>query len=308
MINIQQNIPLKNYTTFRIGGPAKFFVEVKSEEELIEALKYAKDNNLEFFILGGGSNLLVNDDGFRGLVIKLQIASYKLQKDIIEADAGVPLALIVNLAVQNSLSRMEWAAGIPGTIGGAVRGNAGAFGGNTGNIVQTVKVINAKDLKIKIYNSTECEFAYRSSIFKKNKNLIILSAILNLQPGNIEEIQKKTKEIISKRIAKHPKGGSTGSFFINPVVNDERLKEEFKKDTGEVSRNGKLPAGWLVDQLDLRGKTVGGATIAKEHGNWIVNTGQATAEDVIMLVSIIKQQVRDKFGIELEEEAQYLGF
>jgi UDP-N-acetylmuramate dehydrogenase len=159
-----------------------------------------------------------------------------------------------------------------------------------------------------ILKADDCKYSYRQSIFKKNSNLIILSARIKLQTGDKEEIQSKVKEIISKRISSHPKGGSTGSYFINPVVSDEKLRCEFEGDTGKKPKDERLPAGWFIDQLDLRGKTVGGAMVAVEHGNWIVNTGQATAKDVIMLVSIIKQQVRDKFGIELESEAQYLGF
>jgi UDP-N-acetylmuramate dehydrogenase len=149
MLNIQQNIPLLKYTTFRIGGPAKFFVEVKNEEELIEAFKYAKNNNLEYFILGGGSNLLVSDDGFNGITIKVQDAKYTIQENIIEASAGVPLALVVNLATQNGLTGMEWAAGIPGTVGGAVRGNAGAFGGSMMDVVCDVRVIDASKINTK---------------------------------------------------------------------------------------------------------------------------------------------------------------
>ncbi len=329
MIEIKENVPLKNYTTFRIGGPARFLVAVKSEEELIEALNYAKGNNLPFFILGGGSNLLVSDRGFDGLVIKNKLLafSFQLSACTIEAGAGVPLALAVNKSVENNLTGLEWAAGIPGTVGGAVRGNAGAFGGSMGDIVEKVKVLEISNdqflipnqisnpksqipnkLQIKNYKLQDCQFGYRTSIFKQNKNLIILSATIKLKSGNKEESQKKIKEIIAKRIAKQPKAASAGSYFLNPVVTDQKLLEEFEHDRGIKCKDDKLPAGWLIDQAGLRGKKIGGAMVSEEHTNFIVNTGAATAEDVIMLVSVIKQQVRDKFRVELIEETQYLGF
>jgi UDP-N-acetylmuramate dehydrogenase len=308
MINVQKNIPLAPFTTFRIGGPAKFFAEVKSEEELIEALKYANENNLEFFILGGGSNLLVSDKGFDGLIIKIQDTRYKTQENIIEAESGAPLALIVNLAMQNNLSGLEWAAGIPGTIGGAVRGNAGAFGGTLADAIESVKVLNISNLQLTTYNNDDCKFDYRHSIFKENPGLIVLSVDLKLNPGNKDEIQNKVKETIEKRKLKHPTENSAGSFFKNPEVKNQKIIEEFECDYGTKCQNGKMPAGWLVEQVGLKGKKIGGAMVSDKHANFIVNTGGATAEDVIMLACLIKQQVRDKFGIELQEEVQYLGF
>ncbi len=325
MITIKENVSLANYSTFRLGGPAKFFVEVKSEEELLEALKYVKNNNLKFFILGGGSNILVSDKGFDGLVIKISISHFSIINSSIEASAGVPLARVVNEATKNELTGMEWAAGIPGTVGGAVRGNAGAFGGCMGDVIKSVKILDTSVLMLpsknpgenkeqnicpgfKVINKEDCLFNYRQSVFKQNLNLIILSAFVELKLGDINKIQNRVKEIITKRIANHPQGGSAGSYFINPVVKDEKMRAEFKKDTGKVPKDERLPAGWFIDQLNLRGKKIGRAMIAREHANWIVNTGGATAEDVIMLASIIKQQVRDRFGIELQEEVQYLGF
>lgn len=309
MLNIQQNVPLSKYTTFRIGGPARFFVEVKSEEELIEALKYAKVNNLEFFILGGGSNLLVSDKGFKGIVIKIMLNScFIIHNSSIKCGSGVPLARVVNESANHGLQGMEWAAGIPGTVGGAVRGNARAFGKDIGTVVESVSVLDVNDLKFKIFTNEKCKFRYWGSIFKNNPNLIILSAVFELQIGNKEKSRNKVQEIIAKRFAAQPQKSSPGSFFLNPIVKDQKLRKEFEHDCGIKCKNEKLPAGWLIDQAGLRGKKTGGAMVSEEHANFIVNTGQATAEDVIMLASIIKQQVRDKFGVELQEEVQYLGF
>jgi UDP-N-acetylmuramate dehydrogenase len=309
MVEIQENVLMKNYTTFRIGGPAKFFVEAGNEEELIEALNYAKNNKLPFFILGGGSNLLVSDKGFDGLVIKVNSRQFTIHGDELGASAGVPLALVVNKSAENNLTGMEWAAGIPGTVGGAVRGNARAYGKNTGTVIESVRMLDVNNMEISNFSNAQCEFSYWGSVFKKNSNLIILSVRFKLQSGNKKESQSKIKEIIARRIAGQPKVmASAGSFFLNPVVTDEKLRAEFQKDTGKVPKDEKLPAGWLIGQTELRGKKIGGAMLSEEHANFIVNTGNATAEDIIMLVSIIKQQVRNKFGIELVEETQYLGF
>ena len=311
MLEIKENIPLAKYTTFRIGGPARFLAEVKNEEELLEALDYAEKNNLEFFILGGGSNVLVNDQGYNGIIIRSKLMNYSvsLEGNTIEAGSGVPLALAVNLAAQNGLSGMEWATGIPGTVGGAVRGNAGAFGVKKSDIIKSVSYFNTQSFQKMQIPVNECDFGYRTSIFKKNPTMAILSALFSLKTGEAEEIKKKMREIVSKRIGGQPKGvASAGSFFMNPAVTDEKLRKEFEKDTGKILKDEKIPAGWLIDQADLKGKKIGGAMVSEIHTNYIVNIGNAKATDVIILASLIKQQVRDKFGVELKEEVQYLGF
>lgn len=335
MIKIKENIPLANFTTFRLGGPARFFVEVGSEDEIKEALKYAAEKSLDFFILGGGSNILVSDKGFDGLVIKIKsqrskikITSQNSKNAFLECWAGENLAALVNFSARNGLSGLEWAAGIPGTVGGAIRGNAGAFGGSMGDVVESVRALKI-DKKSQIfsgqmnqkaqastpvellaanYPSRDCRFVYRSSLFKENPNLIISGAVIKLRPGNKAEIENKIEKTIAQRSAKQPKGASAGSFFLNPVVTDEKLRHEFEKETGLKLIDQKIPAGWLISYLDLCGKKVGGAMVASENGNWIINTGAATAEDIIILASIIKQKVRVKLGIQLKEEVQYLGF
>lgn len=309
MINIQQNIPLSKYTTFRIGGPAKHFVEVATIDELKEALDFAKKNNLDFFVLGGGSNILVSDAGFSGLVIKIKLNDIKLEREKMEIGTGVFLAKAVRDSIENNFSGMEWATGIPGTLGGAVRGNAGAYGGEIKDMVESVKVLDTEKMEIKIFQNAECDFRYRHSMFKLSPKLIIISAVLKLQKGNKEDIQKRSQEIIVGRMEKLPQGApSAGSFFINPVVQNEKLIKEFEDEKGVKSKAGKLPAGWLIEKADLRGKKIGGAMVNEIQTNYILNMGNATAEDVIMLASFIKQQVRDKFGVQLKEEVQFIGF
>lgn len=336
-LNIQQNIPLAPYTTFKIGGPAKFFVEVGSEEELAEALKYAKDNSLEFFILGGGSNILINDQGFNGLVIKFKVQSEKLKVTVqnsnflIECWAGDSLAEVVNFSTENSLTGLEWAAGIPGIVGGAVRGNAGMPGGCMADSVENVKVLeideqnqNSKiknqncNSKLKIIDNKNCKFGYRTSLFKENHNLIIVFVMLKLQKGDKSEIEAKIKKNLEKRTKSQPLGFSPGSFFKNPVVTNERIIAEFEKDTGvkvkdnknlyQNSNEIKIPAGWLIAEAGLLGRRVGNIQVSENHGNFVINLGDGKAQDAIILLSIIKQKVRMKFCVQLVEEVQFVGF
>lgn len=313
MIEIQQNIPLAPYTTFKIGGPARFFCEVSSEEELVEALEYAKENNLDFFTLGGGSNILVSDDGFGGLVIKLIRDSNNLIRllapSLIECWAGEGLAGAVGFCAESSLTGMEWAAGIPGTVGGAIRGNAGAFSGCMADNTEGIKAIEVdKKLKIKVFKKTDCGFSYRNSIFKKCPNIIILSCVLKLKKGDKIRIENRIGEIIKKRAEKQPQGvGSAGSFFQNPAV-PQKIIEEFEKETGVKCKDNKVPVGWLIDQVGLRGKKIGGVQVSPEHANFIVNVGNGKAQDVVILASLIKQKVRKQFVVQLKEEINYVGF
>jgi UDP-N-acetylmuramate dehydrogenase len=309
MINIQENVSLLPLTSFRIGGNARFYVEVFSVEELRDALGFAKEKQLNFYILAGGTNLLVSDKGFDGLIIRMKMNKINVQDKILEVEAGVPLIKAINTAAQAGLSGMEKMGGIPGTVGGAVRGNAGAFGTEIKSCIKSVTAFDIEKMEAVSFEVQQCEFAYRTSIFKENKNLIVTSAVIVLQKGDVSEIQKLTMDTIMMRASKGLHGvRSVGSFFMNPVTEDEKLLAEFEKEKGVVARNNTLPAGWVIEQAGLLGKKIGGAQVSELHANYIVNAGEASAEDVIMLVSYIKQQVRDQFGIQLREEVNYLGF
>ncbi|HBI34064.1 MAG TPA: UDP-N-acetylenolpyruvoylglucosamine reductase [Candidatus Moranbacteria bacterium] len=309
MINIQENILLAPLTSFRIGGNAKYYVEVFSVEELKEALVFAKDKKIDFYILGGGTNLLVSDNGFAGLIIKIKMNEISANDDMIDVQAGVPLIKLINTASQQGLSGLEKLAGIPGTVGGAVRGNAGAFSSEIKSCVKNVTAFDTEKMELKTFENEQCNFAYRTSIFKENKNLIVISTTLILQKGEISEIQKLVTDTIMTRSARGLNGvKSAGSYFMNPVVENEKLCQEFEKEKGVPVRNKTLPAGWVIEQAGLLGKQIGGAEVSEKHANYIINAGEATASDVIMLVSFVKQQVRDQFGIQLTEEVNYLGF
>lgn len=309
MIDIRENISLSPLTSFRIGGNAKYFVQVKTIEELNEALDFAKEKNLDFYVIGSGTNLLVSDNGFSGLIIQMKMNEISVHENLLEVEVGAPLIKAINFSAENGLSGIEPLAGIPGTIGGAVRGNAGAFGTEISSVTKSVKALDWENRSIVEFSFDECDFSYRSSVFKKNKNLIVISATLELKKGNIESVKEKTKETILRRANRGLHGvKSAGSYFMNPVVTDEKLLSEFEKDSGSLARNSTLPAGWIIENAGLLGKQIGGAQVSPAHANYVINAGEAKAEDVIMLVSFIKQQVRDKFGIQLREEVNYLGF
>lgn len=283
---LQEKVFLNNYTSFKIGGPANYFYKAKDKDELIKAIKIAKEFNLPFFILGKGSNVLFSDKGFDGLVIKCQMSNAKCQENEIYAEAGAELDNLVKMAEERSLTGLEWAMGIPGTIGGAVYGNAQAFDNKISDIVKNVEFIDQESFKIRNFSNQQCQFSIKNSIFKINKKLIILSVILKLRKGDKREIREKVKEFLSYRKEKHPLNlPSAGSIFINPV---------------------NASAGCLIEQCGLKGRRIGQAQISQKHANFIVNLGQAKAEDVLKLIKQAKQEVKKKFGIELKEEIQII--
>lgn len=309
-MHLRENVPLAPLTTFKVGGSADYFAEVAGMLELAEALEYADTHHLPACILGGGSNVLFPDSGFRGIVIHINDGGVHASGDRLLCGAGMPLFDAVWAAKDAELAGIEMLAGIPGSVGGAVRGNAGAFGTEMKDVVSLVKVFDRDTGMVKEYRNDECGFGYRMSIFKKDPKLIILSAELKLHPGgNKKALERIIKETVAKREAKHPQDARcAGSFFMNPIVTDAHLRAEFEKDTGMPPKGDSLPAGWVIDHAGLRGKTVGGAKVSDIHPNYLINTGTATAEDIIMLSSVIKQRVRDELGVRLIEEVQMVGF
>lgn len=286
-MKFQKNISLAKHTTFKIGGPARYFCIAKSKEDLIKAVKKAKELNLPFFILGEGSNVLALEKGYNGLVIKIRNSKFIIHSSNINVEAGTKLKDLVNFSAKNSLTGLEWAVGIPGTIGGAIYGNVQAFDIKMSDVVKGVEVLNTKTLKIKNFPQRQCNFSAKNSIFKKNKNLIILSATIKLKKGNKEKIKKEIKEHLNLREQKHPLNyPSAGSIFVN--------------------KTGRLPSSYLIEKAGLKGIEVGGVKVSEKHAGFIVNTGKAKAKDVLDLIKIIKQKVKSKFGITLKEEIQII--
>jgi len=303
MFQIKERIPLKGYTTFKIGGPARYFFVAKSKEDLKNGILWAKKKKLSFFILGAGSNVLFSDKGFNGLVIKLQNTQYEIRNTNVIAGAGVPLQKLILEAAKKGLSGLENLAGIPGTLGGAIWGNAGAFGREIGDLAEEVKVLDVRGskLEVKKLKKEDCKFGYRNSIFKRRKNWIILEATLKLKKGNKKEIEEKIKEFLKLRKEKQPlELPSAGSVFKNVPI--KKVPKKIQEKFNEKIKNGFLPAGVLIEAVRLKGYQIGGAKISEKHANFIVNTGEAKAKDVLKLIELIKKRVKKKFKIELKEE------
>jgi len=286
----EKGVFLKDHTTFKIGGEAKYFFTANTKGDIVEAIKWAKKENVPFFVLGGGSNILASDDGFNGLVVKINNKEYEVEScnenfDVcVTAGAGVWLFELIKL----KLSGLEWAVGIPGiTVGGSIRGSAGGFGISITDIVKEVEVFDADSLEVKKLKAEECEFSYKESIFKKNPNLIILSAVLVLQKKDKKEVDNEIKRILKYKTEKHPGLPSAGCIFKNP--------------------DDKTATGLLIQQAGLAGKTIGYAQISDKHSNFIVNLGNASSNDVLELIKLAKTKVKEKFNIDIQEEIYHLN-
>jgi UDP-N-acetylmuramate dehydrogenase len=309
MITIQENLPLAPLTSLEIGGPARFFIQVETVAELREALLFAQRELLPFAILGGGSNLLVSDHGYDGVVIRMRLPKVTVSGERVTAEAGVDLTALVHQTAQWGLSGMESLAGIPGFVGGAVRGNAGAYGSCIGEVTETVQALHAGTLELLVLEREACNFSYRDSRFKREPDLIVVSVDLVLRRGDPEQISSKVAATIAKRTARNLQcDRSVGSFFMNPVVADPELVRSFESEQQVVCREGRIPAGWLIDRAGLRNRRVGGAMVSARHANYLINTGSASAEEMLRLARLIKSEVREAMGVELREEVSSLGF
>ena len=316
MLKIKRNISLKNLTTFRIGGKAKYFIEVFNKTDLERAIIWGRKKSLPFFIIGGGSNILISDKGYSGLVIKINNSRVKkIQPYIITVGAGMNLAAIEQRFFQEGWSGLEWARGIPGTVGGAVVGNAGAFGHSLQEIVRQVTTISLITSEEKIYSPEQCKFSYRGSIFK-TKQEVVWEVSLQWQKGDKSKIKERRDKYWDYKVQKRHlfQYPSAGSIFKNILLKDTPYSKNFHPETNSLSgyaiikgkktiiRGGKLSAGWLIEQCGLKGYKIGQAEIAPFHGNVIINLGQAKSDDVLQLISLARKKVWQKFKIKLEEE------
>ena len=306
-IQIQENVPLAPLTTFKIGGPAKYFAEAHSEEEIREALAVAHDKNIPAIIMGGGSNVLVPDEGLNALVVFISLTDFKLNGKELEAGAGYNLLSLIKEASQAGMGGWEKLAGIPGTIGGAVRGNAGAFGTEIKDFPVKIRALHSETAEIKEFQNADCDFAYRHSFFKDNPKWIITSLAVRLLKVAPTESLKLVADTIAEREKRHLQNvQAAGSYFMNPVASAE-VVAMFEQEKGMKSREGRVPAGWLIEKAGMKGAQVGGAIASLQHPNYIVNEGGATAREVKELAEDIKKAVAVKFGVQLKEEAVVLG-
>lgn len=332
---------MSGLNTFKIGGNAKYFCIVKTIDELKEAVCFVEENKLPFFVLGGGSNILFRDDGFDGLVIKMEIIGRDVEiisKDEIhiKVGAGNNWDELVKFAVENNFYGIENLSGIPGTIGGAAVQNIGAYGTEASNSIIEVEVFDIFDMKTKILNAKECLFSYRDSIFKKQegKNYIVTKVIFGLKKGGrldfsykdikeyfknksgdeitLKDLRSAVLSIRSKKFPDLNDFGTAGSFFKNPTVSRsfyERLQEEYSKIPGYPvgDKNFRIPLAWILDNVcSLKGFKKGKVGLYKNQPLVLVNFGGASANDVKKLADEIRQEVKEKVGIETEQEIVYV--
>lgn len=286
---IEKDVSLKKYTTYKVGGMAKCIIYPKNTDKLVQLIKLINKYNLKFKILGKGSNLLFSDNDFNDIIIKLDcFDNVTFNDNRVTVGAGFSLMKLSLLAAKRGLAGLEFASGIPGTVGGAIYMNAGAYKSDMGYITSSVKVLTP-DLKIIELVNSELDFHYRSSFFQKHRGYICLEADLKLANGNKEEIEKVIKDRRERRISTQPlEYPSAGSVFRNPSPNQ--------------------PAGKIIEDLGLKGLTKGGAQISKRHANFIINIGNASAKDVKELISFIKETVKDEYDIDLKVEQEFVNW
>ncbi|MEK9154347.1 MAG: UDP-N-acetylmuramate dehydrogenase, partial [Patescibacteria group bacterium] len=303
MLRIQEYVPLAPLTTFKIGGSARYFAAIKTEDDLRESLAWARDRGLRFFVLAGKSNVLVPDEGLDGLVISVATDVFSFTDTELAADSGCVLLSLIIAASEKGLGGWEKLAGIPGTLGGAVRGNAGAFGSEIKDVVTKVRALHAETGEIREFVNSECTFSYRYSFFKIHPEWIIMRVSIQLNLVDTEKSTQLIKETISEREKRHIQNvQAAGSYFMNPVA-PRNIADMFEKEKNTKARGGRVPAGWLIEKSGMKGARVGDAVASPLHPNYLVNAGSATAQDVLALAHNIKSAVKEKFDITLQEEA-----
>ena len=289
-IDFEENVDGKRLCSFRVGGNVRVVARPKTADQLEGLYSYLIDNNIKHILLGRGSNVVISDDGFYGVVVSLSALS-SVDIDItddncIVAGAGISMLKLANFALENGLSGLEFAHGIPGSVGGGVYMNAGAYGGEISQVLKSCLIFDVISGRLFIVDGDECEFSYRHSIFMENKNLIVLFATFELSEGNPDEIKAKMDEYKAKRVAsqplEYPSAGST-----------------FKRPEGYF-------AGKLIEDSSLKGFSIGGAQVSEKHAGFVINKGSATADDIKKLVAHIQKTVKEKFDVSLECEIEFV--
>jgi UDP-N-acetylmuramate dehydrogenase len=285
-ISVIENEPLSKHTSFKIGGPARYFASVDSVDKLSILIKFLNSSKISYFILGNGSNILMPDNGYNGVVVKLsgEFENLSVSENTIEVGAAATLKKLTLAAKENSFTGLEFAYGIPGSVGGAIYMNAGAYGGEIKDVLSEVSAMD-KEGNVKIFSLEESELSYRSSLFQKN-NMVILSAKFSLEKGDLKEITDKMNTLLEKRKSKQPlEYPSAGSTFKRP--------------------EGYFAAA-LIEECGLKGESVGGAEVSVKHSGFIINKKDATANDVLSLIKKVKDVVYEKKGVVLEPEIKII--
>ena len=287
--NIKLDEPMSKHTSFKTGGPAEFFITANTIDEILGVLKYTKDNNIKLYIIGNGSNLLVSDNGIKGIVLKIAVDNIEiLESDfgvLVKVGAGVKVMALAQELKKLGITGFEELAGIPGTIGGANYMNAGAYGKEMQDIIVETKVLNKETEKIEVFKNKQQELKYRSSIFK-NKKYIIVEILIKLEKGKQEEIEQKMNKYLKQRKeqqpVEYPSAGST-----------------FKRGDGFITAK-------IIDECGLKGYQIGGAQISEKHAGFVINKGNATSKDILDLIEYTKKKVFEKFNVQIEEEVEII--
>jgi UDP-N-acetylmuramate dehydrogenase len=304
-LHVSSDVPLARYTRFGIGGPAALVCESSDTNAFEEALRAVKKNGARHVVIAGGTNLIVSDAGFDGVVLRFTGTGISKYDGRMHVEAGLPLQDVVDQSIAIGLKGMETMTGIPGSLGAAVYGNAGAYGRSINQCIESVVFTDGDQTRV--FANDQCEFDYRESIFKRSKDWIILSAELRFEPGDSSDLRKRADEIRSIRDAKYPPAMKcAGSIFKNCFL--ARLPSAVQAAVPpDLVREGKVPAAWFLEQVGAKGMRSGDIQVAAYHANLIYNDGNGTAADLLKIIDELKERVRARFAFEIEEEVQYIG-
>ncbi|HEV8038411.1 MAG TPA: UDP-N-acetylmuramate dehydrogenase [Bryobacteraceae bacterium] len=305
-LTISEHTLLSRYTRFGIGGPAELYIETPSEPSFIAALNIVRASGVKFAVIGSGTNLIVSDAGFRGVILRFTASGISSDGRIVRAEAGAELQALVDYSIHHGLRGLETMTGIPGSVGAAIYGNAGAYGHSINESVRGVRFFDGS--AIRVFSNAECEFHYRESVFKRHKDWIIFSTELELAPAPTDELRKTADGILKVRLEKYPVTMKcAGSIFKNLILAE--LPEAVQRQVpARVIREGKVPSAFFLEEVGAKGIQNGGIRVADYHANLIYNTGNGTARELCAIIADLKSRVQNRFGLTLEEEVQYIGF
>lgn len=304
-LKVSQDVPLSGLTRFELGGPASVLADASTEEALIRAMAIIQESDAPWTLLGGGSNLVVDDAGFPGVVLRYTGSRIQIDGRQVHVEAGARLQDLVDQTIAHGLKGLETMTGIPGWVGGAIYGNAGAYGHSIDERIKWVRFFECTSLRD--IDNAACEFRYRESVFKQHKDWVVVSAILRLDPGDPETLQATADEILKVRNAKYPPTmRCAGSIFKN-LIYKELPPEVQACVPPQLVREGKVPSAYFLEQAGAKGMAVGGVRVADYHANLIYSVGGGTSQDVRNLIDELRVRVHERFGLMLQEEVQYVG-
>jgi UDP-N-acetylmuramate dehydrogenase len=305
-LRVERDAPLSTYARFGLGGPASVLADAPFEETFLAAWRLVRSEEAPLVIIGGGSNLVVADSGFPGVVLRFTGSRMEADGTAVHCEAGAVLQDLVDLTIARGLAGIHTMTGIPGWVGGAIYGNAGAYGRSIDGSVVSVRFFDGTE--VREFNRDQCRFRYRESVFKDNKGWVVFSTELALTEGVAGEVKARADEILSIRNAKYPPTMKcAGSIFKNLILAELPPGVQAQVDA-KVVREGKVPSAWFLEQVGAKGIRNGDIHVADYHANLIYNAGNGTAAQVREIVDDLKARVRDRFGFEVEEEVQYIGF